>query len=97
MEPSYREKQIKNLQKEDMLVALSGIIVSKEINSFVLDDGTGSIGVFFDELQQGEEGYIRVFGRLSSSEEGMEIQADFVQDLGNIDKKLHKKVIQLLE
>ncbi len=97
MEPFYKEKQIKNLQKEDVLVALSGIIVRKEINSFVLDDGTESIGVFFEDLQQVEEGYVRVFGRLSNSEEGMEIQADFVQDLENIDKKLHKRVIQILE
>ena len=97
MEPSYREKQIKNLQKEDMLVALSGIIISKGKDTFVLDDGTGNIGVFFDGLQQEEESYVRVFGRLSSLEEGMEIQADFVQDLRNIDKKLHKKVIKLLE
>ena len=97
MDPSYTEKQIKHLHKDDLFVALSGVIVNKQEHSFVLDDGSGSAGIFYDAFDFEEGGYVRVFGRVLSLEKGVEVQADFVQDLRDIDKKIHKKVIQLLE
>ena len=96
MEPSYFEKAIHHLGKDDTFVALSGIIVSKEEHSFILDDGNGSIPVLSDILEYDEGSYVRVFGRVLFGE-GISVQADLVQDLRTIDKKLHKKVLKLLE
>src|SRR3989344_9407178 len=81
MDISYKEKQIKNIQQGDSFIAISGVIVSKEGNSFIVDDGTGSIGIFFDALNVEEGSYVRVFGRLSGFEHGVEMQAEFIQDL----------------
>jgi len=86
----YVEKFIKDLKPIDFRVALSGIIVNKAEASFLLDDGTAQIRVNSDTIPS--HGYLRVFGTLSNTQEGLELQSEIIQDLSKIDKKLHKKV-----
>jgi len=92
-----KEKKIKNINKEDFKLALSGIVINKEDNSFVLDDGTGQVSVFLENNNVKNSDYIRVFGNLINFENGIELQAEFIQDLNKIDKKLHQKILDLLE
>lgn len=92
------EKQIKALTNEDVRVAISGLVVSKNETSFVIDDGTGQIPVSIQDPEEIKKvnGYIRVFGRLIPFEEGFELQGELIQDFSKIDKTLYKKVKELL-
>lgn len=91
---NFIERAIGNLKKEDLKVAVSGVVVDKGKRSFMIDDGTGRAGVFFEgEITNGK--YVRVFGRLVNFE-NKEIAAEFIQDLDKIDKRLHKKLLEML-
>lgn len=91
----YVEKLISDLKKEDTNVAVSGIIISKEDNSLVIDDNTGQIVVNLNAPQD-VQGYVRVLGRVLPYEEGIQLQEYVIQDLNKIDKVLYKKVKELL-
>lgn len=91
----YIEKQIKNLNKEDRTVAVSGFVVSKDENSFVLDDKTSQIIVLSkEEVNIGD--YIRIFGNLILDRDEKLIQAGIIQNLNNINKEIHQKILQKL-
>ncbi|MDP4012487.1 MAG: hypothetical protein Q8R00_02675 [Candidatus Nanoarchaeia archaeon] len=90
----YIEKFVKDLSIQDFKVSVSGIIVTKSNNSFLLDDGTGQIQVIAANIPDFE--YIRVFGKLLPTEAGFEIDSEIIQDLSKIDKTLYKKVKELL-
>lgn len=87
------EKEIKDITKEDIRVAVSGVIVNKNQNSFLLDDSTGQILVISETIPN--YNYLRVFGRIIPIEDHLELQAEFIQDLSNINKKIHKKIKEL--
>ncbi len=95
LRPPYVEKFICDIKKEDVNVAVSGMVISKEDNSFILDDNTGQIIVNLINSQE-VEGYIRVLGRVLPYEEGIQLQGFIVQDFNKIDKVLYKKVKELL-
>jgi hypothetical protein len=90
----FVDKYIKDLSESDTFVSITGLVVSKSDGSFVLDDGTGDIVVMLSAESLPE--YVRVFGRLLHSDDGMRLQADFFQDVSKIDKLLYKKVKELL-
>ncbi len=90
------ERFINDLKKEDTNVAISGMIVSKEDNSFIIDDNTGQILVTLSNSHDIKASYVRVLGRVLPYEEGVQIQGFIVQDLDKIDKVLYKKVKELL-
>ena len=90
----FAEKFVKDLKIEDLKVAVSGIIVNRTENSFLLDDGTGQIRVIGENLPVYE--YVRIFGNLTNLDEGLVLQAEIVQDLSKIDKNLHKKIKSML-
>ncbi len=92
--PSFVDKFIKDLSRDDAFVSLTGVVVSKLDGSFILDDGTGDILVMLDVGDP--PSYVRVFGRLLQYEDGLRLQADFFQDVSKIDKLLYKKVKELL-
>ena len=92
----YVEKFISDLKKEDTNVAVSGIVVSKEENSFILDDNTGRIVVASNNIQDITDSYVRVLGRVLPYEEGLQVQGFITQNLDKIDKVLYKKVKELL-
>ena len=91
----FKEKFIKNLRKEDTFVAISGMVVDKDDNSFMIDDGTGQLGVFMENFDNSLE-YVRVFGRLIQDGGEFKLQGDVVQDMKKIDKFLYNKVKELL-
>lgn len=91
----YIEKQIKNLNNEDRSVAVSGFVVSKDESSFILDDRTSQIIILSkEEVNIGD--YIRVFGNLILDRDEKLIQAGIIQNLNNINKEMHQKILQKL-
>ncbi|MDD5649930.1 MAG: hypothetical protein PHF86_05835 [Candidatus Nanoarchaeia archaeon] len=91
----FVEKQIKNLTKIDSQIAISGFIVSKEEESFVISDKTSTILVLSKEdVNTGD--YIRVFGNLVFNNNDKIIQAGIIQNLNEINKELHQKILKRL-
>ncbi len=90
----YVEKFIKDISFKDFKVSVSGIIVNKSENSFLLDDGTGQVAVSSATIPAYE--YLRVFGKIIPLENGFELQSEIIQDLSKIDKAIHRKVKELL-
>ena len=92
---NFVERTIQSLKREDMKVAVSGIVVDKGNSSFMIDDGSGQAGIIYEgEIENGK--YVRVFGRLANFE-NKEIAAEFIQDLDGIDKKLHRKILESMQ
>ena len=91
----FVEKFIKDLKTEDLKVALSGVIVDKTTNSFLIDDGTGQIRILSEEVPHHE--YVRAYGNLINLDDERVLQAEIVQDLSKIDKLLHKKIKELMK
>ena len=94
---NYKEKIIKNITETDLMIATSGIVISKVDSNFVLDDGSGKVSVFLEDNEVNNGDYVRVFGRIMSFSEGVEIQGEFTQNLNTINKQLHKKIVNFLE
>lgn len=90
----YKEKYIKDLRRNDTFVSISGIVVSKNDNNIMIEDNTGRIVVNIDKGDVGK--FVRVFGRVLPFEEGLQVQGDVFQDLGEMDKFLYNKVRELL-
>ena len=88
----YKEKNISELDLQSPKVAISGIIVDKNPESLLLDDGVSQIRVITTEPTQ-LNSYVKVYGKLLSQEE---IQGDIIQDISKIDKLLYNKVKNLL-
>ena len=90
----YRERFIKDL-KENELVAISGVVVSRDDNGVFTDDGSGQIMVAIsNDIEQGR--YARIFGRAVMYEGNLQIIGDILQDLNDIDKQLHNRLKKLL-
>ena len=72
-------------------------MVRKEEHSIVIDDGSAQIPVFFDQIEVPDGKYLRVFGRVIPYQEGLQIQADVIQDLGSMNYELYKKMIKIMQ
>ena len=90
----YKEKLIKELSEYDINVAISGIIVNRGKNTFILDDGTSQVSIYSENIP--DYAYVRVFGRVIPFENDLEIQAQIIQDLSLIDKDLYNKYKKFL-
>lgn len=91
----FIEKQIKKLNNLDSYIAVSGFVVSKEENSFVLDDKTSQIIVLSKEdINVGD--YIRVFGNIIFKNNEKILQAGIIQNLNIINKDLHQRILKRL-
>jgi len=90
----FVDKYAKDLSPSDTFVSLTGVVVSKGESSFILDDGSGDVVVLMNS--EGLPDYVRVFGRLLQTEDGLRLQGDFFQDVSKIDKLLYKKVKDLI-
>jgi len=82
---------------------LVGLLLNKEGDRFILDDGTGSIQVVVEEPGQ-MEGLspgtkVRVIGRVLSSVEGdnPEIMGEIIQPMEKLDLALYREVYELRE
>ena len=85
----YQEKQIKNIT-ENELVIVSGTVISSD--PLTIDDGTSQITINSNKIFK-ENDYLRVFGRNINNS----LNAEIIQEMNNIDRKLHQKVINLLQ
>ena len=92
---SFREILIKNIKDLGETVAISGVIIFVDDDYFLIDDCTGQARILSkSNLNIGS--YTRIFGIVVSTE-NLEINPQIVQDLSTIDKKLHKRLKELLE
>ena len=91
----YKEMFIKDLNKEEIKIAISGIIINKDNNHLIIDDTTGTIKVNI-ETDLSINNFVRVFGNLIFYNEDKEIQGHLIQDLNQVNKKLYQKVKALL-
>ena len=87
----FLEKRIKDIKGEKR-VSVSGVIVNKAGEGFMIDDGSGSLAIV-GECAFNEGSYVRVFGLVL----GDELRSELVQDLEKIDKELHQKILQKME
>ena len=92
---AYKEKFISEITKQDTKVAISGLIIDKEDNLIFIDDKTGVIAVNL-ETTLPINTFVRVFGYLINNGNEMQLQAQLIQDLSNVDKKLYNKVKTLM-
>ena len=90
MQPSYKETLVNEL-KENSKVAVSGFIIEKNENSIVINDSTGNLPVII-QTDLGLNSFVRAFGYYSNGS----LQANFIQDLGNVNKQLYNKVKLIL-
>lgn len=93
----YKEKLIKELAKDDTLIAIAGHPLVIKENSLLLDDGSSAITVYFDSKPDSNAKFIRVFGIPVTIDGNIALQADFIQDLSKIDIFLYKEVRKLLK
>jgi uncharacterized protein YdeI (BOF family) len=91
-----RPKEIEEINpQQDIRVRIVGTVLSKDDDSFSLDDGSGSVEVFTEEdmMEDIEEGQrVRVLGRVLPTPDSFEIQGEIVQDFSGIDQDLHDRV-----
>lgn len=85
----YKPKKISQLSPKDSRVALTGSIVQKRENSFILDDGTARTEIFFDGKVEAK--VVRAFCSVVEDK----LKADVVQNLDSLDINLFKKVEEL--
>ncbi len=96
------EKSIKDISGEDYRVKVLGVVVDRDEarNSALVDDGTGTVQALFPDpeaLAGLEEGkLVRVIGKVRVGE-GIEIEAEAVQDMSKLDRELYEKVMALSE
>jgi len=89
----YKPRKISELSQKDSKVALVGNITQRKDSSFVLDDGTARIEVFFDNdsINVLDIKTVRVFCSVSDER----LTADVVQKLDGMDIELFKKAEDL--
>jgi hypothetical protein len=85
----YNPKKISHISAKDSKVALVGSVVQNKDKSFILDDGTGKIEIFFD--QGIDSKLVRAFCSISEEK----LSADAVQNLDGMDLNLFKRVEDL--
>tara|TARA_Y100000310_G_scaffold307746_1_gene350112 strand:+ start:1282 stop:1575 length:294 start_codon:yes stop_codon:yes gene_type:complete len=95
MDRSFKDKYVKDIKTDDVNVSVSGVIVNKEEDSIVLDDGTGQIFISNINTEINSD-FLRVFGRVLNLDNEIRLQGFFIQDLSKIDKLLYKKVKDMI-
>ncbi|MFQ5648041.1 MAG: replication protein RepA [Candidatus Aenigmatarchaeota archaeon] len=87
------ERRIADIKPEDIRVRVTGTVVGLEDGRIALDDGTGKVEVALEGPVEAEANrLVRVLGRVISSEDGLELQGEVVQDMSGLDLELLKKV-----
>ena len=94
----YKEKQIKDLTKDDDFVSVTGYPVLLKDNYIVIDDGHSTITIYTLEKYNLESArFLKAFGKIVEIDGRLSMQADFIQDLSKIDTFLYNKVRLLLK
>ena len=95
---SAREKKIADVNEEDFIVWIEGVVISKGEGKMVVDDGSGSIEVYATPAyMEGveENDYVRVIGRVFPTPAGIEIHADIIKKMKVKDLNTYKKAREL--
>ena len=93
--PAYKEKFINEITRDDRNVSISGLIINREDNLIFVDDGTGVIAVNI-ESQVPINSFVKVFGYLLHNNDEVQLQANIIQDLSNVNKGAYNKLKKLL-
>ena len=93
---SAKNAKIRNINPEYInkkVRILGTALPSTENNIFVLDDGTATIKVQTENQVNSMQQLVRVAGRvILNKNQDPEIKADYVQNMGNLNKVLYSKV-----
>lgn len=97
------EKTISEINEKDYRVRIIGTVVDRDDanNLCVIDDGTGRATAFFE----GQEHFslietgkpLRIIGKVRRNENGIEIDAEIIQDMSMLDLELSEQTNQVLE
>lgn len=88
-------KKVEDVTPDDIRVRIAGVVINREEDSFLLDDGTGSVRVM-DVDKELETNKVRVIGKVMPSEDSWTLQAEAIQEW-EVDGDLHNEVSELLE
>ena len=87
-----KEKTVRELNENDIRVAIIGTVVNVNGDRLVLDDGTDSIEVLLPpDITATQGALVRVVGRVRSAE-GLHIETEFVQRMDGLDISLYKSL-----
>ncbi len=93
---SAKSKNIKDINAdEDIRARVLGTVIEKKEDSIILDDGTKSVEVFVDNqnlVSINVKDLLRIYGRILPSPEGFEIQAEFIQNMNNLNLEVYSKI-----
>jgi hypothetical protein len=94
----YEKKKISEIDPgSDSKVKVIGMVLEKQDDTMVIDDGTGKITSFGASNPDIEvNGIVRVFGIVLPGETGFELKADIVQNLTGLDLNLYKSIDELI-
>ncbi|MCD6435326.1 MAG: hypothetical protein J7L15_02965 [Clostridiales bacterium] len=95
---SFKDKTIKDLNTEkDVNVSVIGKIIDIKDDIAIIDDGTGTIRVIFEnsakDLKVGD--IIKVFGQLITVQGSPEIRVEVYSVMKGLDLNLYKKYLEL--
>lgn len=88
------EKRIADIHPEsDVRVKLMGTVIDTGSNSIVLDDGSGKIEIYFEEIPNVRQGQlVRIVTRILPLIDGYECRGELLQNLDGFNLELYKKV-----
>ena len=91
------EKSISEIHPDsDVRIRLIGTVIDIGPNSIVLDDGSGKIEVYFEEIPKVRQGQlVRVITRILPLIDGYECKGEILQSLDGFNLKLYKKARDL--
>jgi hypothetical protein len=91
------EKSISEIHPDsDVRIRLIGTIIDVGPSSIVLDDGSGKIEVYFEEVPKVRQGQlVRVVTRILPLIDGYECKGEILQNLDGFNLKLYKKARDL--
>ncbi len=91
-----KPRKVSEIKTGDERVQVLGLVVDKKETDLILDDGTGTITVIFNDpaLTKGLEigSKVRVFGSPLNVADTHEIHADIIQHLDQLDLELYEQV-----
>ncbi|MGC8812160.1 MAG: hypothetical protein ACP5O8_01055 [Candidatus Aenigmatarchaeota archaeon] len=87
----YKPRRISEVSlKKDSKVAIVGKVLDQLENSFILDDGTGKVEIFFEgELRKNQ--VVRAFCSVVENQ----LKADIVQSLNGLDLEHFRKIEEM--
>jgi hypothetical protein len=94
----YHKKKIADIDPgSDSKVKVTGLVLEKQGDAMIIDDGTGKLKVFGSMVESAKvDKLARVFGIVLPGDTGFELKSDMVQDLSGADINLYKAIDELV-